>query len=238
MKNVLVSSKLLGALVIGGTIGVTTANASLSIVNGDFENNAPASNVADVDSWFNWVSSTPANWWLGTWYGPTVSPNGTSVMGLSWDGNQGHWGYQAIGVNDGGLATLDLQFDVGSFTDAGGNRDLGVTWSVYQSDGSFVGANDVDVEGGVGITLIDSFSQASGALAPGASVTLTASLDLSTANTTDQLYLRVINYEGGTGGQPWAAIDNVLIVVPEPTTLALGGLGIASLLIFRRRRNA
>jgi len=52
------------------------------------------------------------------------------------------------------------------------------------------------------------------------------------------------NHTGG-GGTPAAAPSNftgwvgnlVLVPVPEPTTLALGGLGAAALFLFRRRKN-
>lgn len=113
-----------------------SAHAVLAITNGDFQSNAPGSNVADVDSWFDAAENgqTDGAWFLSTWYGPTVSPNGTSVMGLSWSGGSAapSWAYQLIGVNDGALGTLDLEVDIGSFTDAGGPRDIGVTFSVYQ----------------------------------------------------------------------------------------------------------
>lgn len=210
--------------------------AALQITNGDFQNNAPAANTWDVDSWYNSLPTAGGqaanSWWEGTWYGPTVSPNGTSVMGLGYMFTTPHWAYQSIGVNDGDLANLLLQFDVGSFTDAGGPRDLGVTVAVYQSDGSFTGADDLDIAGAAGVTLIDSVSVTSGALAPGAFVTRQASLNLGSANNTGELFLRFVNFSAGTG-EPWTAIDNVQIV-PEPSSFALAG--IAALLGFAQRR--
>jgi hypothetical protein len=211
-----------------------SAHASLQITNGDFQNNAPASNVTDVDSWFDPHTDTAGQWWRATWYGPTVSPNGTSVMGLSWmlQGTQ-NWAYQGIGVNDGGLSTLTLQFDVGSFTDANGARDMGITLSLFQS-ASFVGADNTDIEGAGGVTLIDTVNVTSGSLTPGTFVTKQVTLNLGSANGTDPLFLRFENYSTGTG-DPWAAIDNVQIV-PEPTAFALVGLAGALGLIYRRRK--
>lgn len=46
--------------------------------------------------------------------------------------------------------------------------------------------------------------------------------------------MRINNFAGAVG-DPWTAIDNIQIV-PEPTTIALGGMGLAALLILRRRR--
>lgn len=222
-------------LTLCGTVAlaVASAHAGIQITNGDFQNNAPANNVGDVDSWFNSLPVTPGNWWEGTWYGPTVSPNGTSVMGLGYMWTTPHWAYQSIGVNDGGLTSLSLQFDVGSFTDAGGARNMGVTLSLYQSDGTFVGADNSDIAGASGITLIDSVSLTSGSLNPGQYVTLTTALNLATANGTDPLFLRFVNYSTGTG-EPWTAIDN-LAIVPEPATFALIGLG--GLVVLLRRRS-
>jgi hypothetical protein len=213
-------------------LSATAASAAISITNGDFQTSAPGASQADVVGWFD-DSPSPTNWWEGAWYGPTVSPNGTSVLGLSYMNATSHWAYQSIGTNSESLATIALQFDVGSFTDAGGLRNLGVTFSLYQSDGSFSGADNANIVGAVGVTLIDSFSVTTGDIAAGAMVPgLTGSLDLATANTTGELFLHITNFAAGTG-EPWAAVDN-LVVVPEPSTALLGGIGVLALL--RRRR--
>ncbi len=225
--------------ILCGTVALAApVYAGLQITNGDFQNNTPAANTWDVDSWFNSYPTAAGQvnnwWWEGTWYGPTVSPNGTSVMGLGYMFTTPHWAYQGIGVNDGGLPSLNLQFDVGSFTDAGVARNMGVTLSLYQSDGTFVGADNSDIAGAAGVTLIDSVSLTSGSLNPGQVVTLQTALNLASANNTGGLFLRFINYSTGTG-EPWAAIDNVMIVpVPEPSSLALLGLGGLGLLLRRR----
>jgi len=146
-----------------------------------------------------------------------------------------NWAYQSIGVNDGNWSEMGVQLDVGSFTDAGAPRNLGVTLSLYQSS-SFVGADDLDIVGAPGVTLIDSINLTSGNLSPGQFVTLTTSLDLATANNTDPLYLHIVNFNTG-GGEPWTAIDNLSIqAVPEPSAFALGGLGLAALVILRRNQ--
>jgi hypothetical protein len=212
-------------------LAAVSAPAALQVTNGDFQNNP--TQTPDVAGWFD--RGTAGNWWESTWAGPTVSPNGTPVLGLSYMFTTVNWAYQSIGVNDANWSAMGVQLDVGSFTDAGGTRNLGVTLSLYQSS-SFVGADDLDLVGAAGVTLIDSVSLTSGNLSPGQFVTLTTSLDLATANNTDPLFLHIVNFNTGTG-EPWTAIDNISIqAVPEPSVFALGGLGLAALLILRGKQ--
>ena len=202
---------------------VAAAQGSLAITNGDFE--ADAAQTYNVTNWYDTVTANTSNWWESTWAGPTVSPNGTSVLGLSYMFTTTNWAYQSIGVNDAPLSELYLSFDVGSFTDAGGSRDLGVTVSIFESDGSFVPADNTAITGAAGITLVDSISVLN-TLDPGMMTSEVVMLDLSSAGTGD-LFLQFENYVGQSG-EPWTAIDNVRIV-PEPATmalLALGGLAI------------
>lgn len=182
--------------------------------------------------WFDDGPDTAA-WYEGSWYGPTVSPTGSSVLGLSYLNASSHWAYQSIGTRNAGQLSVAFQFDAGSFTDAGGARNMGLTFTLYQSDGSFVGADRTDIAGAFGTTLIDSFSMATGNLTPGQMLTgLTGSLNLASANTTGELFLRVSNYAAGTG-DPWAAVDN-LTIIPEPGAALLGTM--AGLFLFRRSR--
>ena len=92
---------------------------------------------------------------------------GGPVLGLSYMNSALNWAYQSIGVNDTAITNLAIQYDVGSFTDAGEARDLGLVFSVYESDGSFSGANDSDIAGASGVTLVDSITVYSGALSAG-----------------------------------------------------------------------
>ncbi len=186
------------------------AQADLAITNGDFE--ADAAQTSNVTDWYDTVTANTANWWESTWAGPTVSPNATSVMGLSYMFTTTNWAYQSMGTNDLNWQGMTLSYDVGSFTDAGVSRDLGVTVSVYESDGTFVPADNTDIDGASGITLIDSVSNLYASVAVGASLTDTITLDLRTAGN-GELFIRFENY-AGTVGEPWTAIDNVAIVNP------------------------
>jgi hypothetical protein len=210
-------------------LAAVSASATLQVTDGDFQNNP--TQTPNVAGWFD--RGTAGNWWESTWAGPTVSPNGTPVLGLSYMFSTVNWTYQSIGVNDGNWSEMGVQLDVGSFTDAGGTRDLGVTLSLYQSS-SFVGADDLDIVGAAGVTLIDSVNLTSGNLSPGQFVTLITALDLATANNTDPLFLHIVNFNTGSG-EPWTAIDNLSVqAVPEPSAYALVGLGLTALTILRR----
>ena len=226
-------------LFICALVGMT--QAAITITNGNFETDAPTdNNTYDVVGWFDKSTEgaqTENYWWESTWYGPIVSPTGSSAMGLSYmGGSNTSWAYQGIGVNDEGLTQLTIGFTCGSFTDAGADRNIGITLSIYQSDGTFVGADNSEIDGAAGVTLIDSVDLTTGLLAKGETTWLVGTLSLAAANDTGELFLRIGNYapvEGepdATG--PWGAVDDVQIV-PEPVTLALLSLG--GLLIRRKR---
>jgi hypothetical protein len=229
-------------------LAMLPAHAALQITNGDFQQSATANNTDQVVGWFNSLPSggiSSGNWWEGTWYGsgnsPTGSPiSGSSVMGLGYMFGS-NWGYQSIGVNDGALSSITIDFNVGSFSDAGSNlRDMGITVGLYQAS-SFTGAYGTDIAGAAGVNLISTVSLSTGNLSVNQVVSELATLSLATANSTDPLYLRFVNFSptsaaAGSGTAPWAAIDNVTIV-PEPSTLALCGLGGLALLFRRRVKN-
>ena len=195
-------------LVIGMGCLSMTAQAELSISNGDFEANG--TQTTDVSGWFD-PTASDSSWWMATWAGPNASPNGTPVLGLSYMNATLNWAYQSIGINDTAITNLLIQYDVGSFTDAGSTRDLGLTFSIYESDGTFSGANDTDIADANNVTLIDSITVYSGGLSAGELLSSqSVTLDLSSAGTDTELFLRIQNQIGSTG-EPWAAVDNITL---------------------------
>ena len=120
--------------------------SALSITNGDFE----ALGIReDVPDWFDYTAGTGGA--AGQTYLRLLnSPTGTQYMGFD---NDDCWAYQSIGFNTGGLPALQIQYDIGRVTNAEEPRDLVLTVSIYESDGSFVGSDgpDHDIDGAEGV---------------------------------------------------------------------------------------
>ena len=210
--------------------GVSMAHA-FTITNGDFETGG-GENISNVTGWYDFNTG---GFWEGAWQtnAPWITPNGTNVIVLSAYGSSTEdplagqsYLYQSIGTA-AGQTSVKIGFDWGHPDDVGPGRFDKVTVSVFASDGSFVAADNTDIYGAAGVTLLDFASFEHTALATGGEIwSVVANLDLSGANVGDEIFLRF------NSASEWPVIDNVYIV-PEPMTLALLGLG--GLLIRRKR---
>jgi len=95
-----------------------------------------------------------------------------------------------------------------------------VTVPTFANQGTF------EVEGWTG-----NFANYAAAVGGGAYVGLTASFVNNEGNPATPTPAVAIN---GSTGSGWNG--NLVLIVPEPSTIALGGLGAAALLLFRRRK--
>ena len=205
------------ALVLG--FMASMAQANLVVTNGTFDGGEPAD--TDVPDWYD-LDTTPAgntDWWATASIsgGPNPFPDGSAFMGDHlWGGTAGgnRWMYQQIGTKEEGV-NYQISFEYAQPTDGSEDRSVAIQVDIYQ--GIFDGAaQDVDIAD-QGLTLIDSLTS------PYESEMIihsfTSALDLSLANTTDPLWLRISNLGEDTGA--FVAIDNVQITSesaepPEP----------------------
>lgn len=191
----------------------------LSVSNGNFESGATVLDSGDVLEWFD---ANPATFYEASWlkFGGD-SPNGTAVVAMSAiaadesiDG-QGTdtYVYQPIGTADG-TSSVTVTFQWGSFIGAP-VRDLGLTVGIYESDGQFTPADDADILGAPGVTLVDQQTSLRLDVPGDRFYSESWTFDLSGAGT-GQLYLRFNNYEAPGNAaldEAWVALDNVDVVV-------------------------
>ncbi len=247
----------LGMAVAASMASAPMARAAVAITNGDFEDvtgfvaaegDAANGTSAVITGWY---SVTTGGFFENTWHDtrdndvPTDGASGyagqgasafSGIAGNGTTGLNGSWIYQGIGTAELSLTALAVQLDWGDFQGIpGGLRDLGLTVSLFEGDGTFVAANNIDVNGAAGSTLLSSFSLTLPATDGPSKLSIGDGGVLSlAAYQGGELFLRINNWEAGTE-DPWLQVDNVSIVpVPEPSIALLGGLGVLGLL--RRRR--
>ncbi len=196
---------------------IPAAHGQLAITNGDFEAEPAANQQTDVTGWFDYDGSGLA-WWQQTSSDATGGispfPDSSSYLFLSGATDFNYWAYQSVGTNSEDRDNLSIQFDAGTLVDAQGNLDRTITIGLYQSDGTFEGVQNVDIDGAEGVTFIDSFDVTTGPLTPGETVTLSGDLDLSSADNTSELFVRVSNSQVD-GGSHYTGIDNITILDPS-----------------------
>jgi hypothetical protein len=168
--------------------------SALSITNGDFEALGIRENVP---GWFDYTFGEGAA--AQTYLRLRNSPNGTQYIGFP---NNRCWAYQSIGFNTEGLSALQIQYDIGPVGDA---EKAELTVSIYESDGTFTGSDDWDVDGARGVRRLDSVTVSYPALEEGKFVTDSVTLQYL-GSAVGELFLRFRN----RGGDHFR-IDNVQI---------------------------
>lgn len=181
---------------------MASAASALSITNGDFEVLGIRENVPE---WFDHSV---------TYLRLRYSPTGTQYMGFA---NNQCWAYQSIGYNTEGVSALKIQYDIGAVEGGWpdeplGPRDLVLTVSIYESDGSFAGADGLNIHGASGVTLIDSVTVSYPAMAVGQALTDSVTLQYI-GSATGELFLRFRNVgDGVSSTDDRFALDNIQIV--------------------------
>jgi hypothetical protein len=188
---------------------VTPARADLVITNGTFD----GGNAGDLDvpDWYDLDNPDRGSAWWQTASicgAPNPFPDDACMMGDAYpSGDADSYIYQAMGTK-ASCQSYSISIDYAQPTDGSTDRSPWIKVDIYQ--GSFPGAaDDVDIAD-QGLTLIDSVSSDS---FPDLDIhNFTSPLDLSSANTTDMLWIRIANLPGqGTDAGSWAVVDNVQI---------------------------
>ena len=199
----------------GFLLAGNTAWGDVSLTNGNFNAGFDADDSDIEDPWYDVTTDTT---WQGAWHTDANSPFDSSPMvGLS-GYSAPCWLYQSIGTR-GTAKGFSFTIDVGAFTgDDASSTGGDLTFGLYKSS-TFTPANDLDVDGAAGVTLVDSVSTNTGSMGTAHSkpdtIVVSGSLDLTTVNTTDSLYLRL--YWVKSGGDGYACIDNLVLTLIQPS---------------------
>jgi hypothetical protein len=223
MKQIRILSTLLAAVAVTGYI----TSASAQPLNFTFDSGAQ--NFLN----FTWSSTGPAGWSGGAAIKAPAAVGGWT-LGSGFDYyHQFDWAYgeqvpmQTIVASGQGHLSFDVLLDGTSFPVNDG------TW--YQIN---VGGNSAGANGWTQVQVVDSWRNGGDTALVATHVDLTFA-QLGWANPEDATgWFQVYFGANSDAGHPVNFyIDNVsAYIVPEPSTLALAGLGAAALLFIRRRK--
>lgn len=190
---------------------------SLAVRNGGFEAGINPPGESNVDYWFDTDTTAGSNvWWANSQHEQNLSPTAdTGVLLGDGDGTTGgpngvggRWIYQQVGTLAAG-EEYRVSFDYGLDLGSSANRAASVRIEVLQ--GTFTRATDNNDILDEGLTLITSMNTPSTSLlGEGRYATFASSLDLSSANHSEPLWLRISNLPGaGADRGSWVVVDNV-----------------------------
>jgi hypothetical protein len=224
------------AIILGvGVLSAASLTASAQVLfttQNDFSSwtftagTASVGTIGDTDfSTVNGLGNTVAPGGTGTAGALTV--NGIPVSGWNPIQSQNEQGNAAFIAALDSASTLSITYTLASSITTGS----GGYWQIVPVFNSSAGYAQLHNDA--------FFSVANGTLSAG-TYTVTYNITGAPSGTLSYFQLLLVMNTGGTGlagGYGEVSIDNITLnPVPEPSTLALAGLGAAALLIFRRRK--
>ena len=227
--------KKVGILVV--LLTAVFVNAELAIVNGDFDLDVPEDGLlADVPDWYD---SNPSEFWEGPFCADDgASHNDTATLILPTEDNEIYQGingggknycYQSIGTK-AGETSLSLKFDWARADIHEGLADVGLTFTILESDGQFIPGDDTDIFDRAGVTVVDQKTFFEMSIPTKLTKYEIWTFDLTSAGG-GELFLRINNcstapdaYDG------WISLDNIEILSIVNDSPEDGADGIDSLL--------
>ena len=204
--------------VLGGV-----GQAKVKVTSGGFSMGAPVD--GNIDCWFDQNTAYGSRTWWANSDHYLAESHGSTATAFLGDGDGkdggpkgagGRYIYQSIGTKEPNT-DYTILFNFGQPDDGSIHRRVGLTVDIYQ--GAFAdAADDVNLTG-QGLALVTSFTIKPTSLME-AFERYVGELDLSAANTEDELWIRVSNIPGqGSDASSQVVVDNIQIVSESMATL-------------------
>jgi hypothetical protein len=175
----------------------------------------------------NSQNGVPMDFWQFGPFNPAIVHNGTATTAIG-DGGQGVYPPGTVLLFPGGGTSYVFAFGVARFTVPAGQSG---SYQIQSAVQSYLNGN---LSGDCDYHVLDNGAELFGQFLPGNSGTnFSTTLNLAAGDTIDFVVGRGLDGNGDGSG---LKIQASLTSVPEPTSLAMIGLGVGALFISRRRK--